>query len=104
MRVKGTQGSTLGKILTPSPSTGKNGTGYHYVHLRRGSVAAGGKHVLLHRLVARVFIGEPYEPGLVVDHIDGNKYNNAAENLRWITQSKNVRKAWSQTRKNDDPF
>lgn len=46
------------------------------------------KHV--HRLVAEAFLPEP-EDGTKrwVDHIDGNRSNNNAENLRWVTPSEN---------------
>lgn len=42
----------------------------------------------VHRVVARAFLGEPL-PGMVADHIDGNKSNNDVSNLRWTTRSVN---------------
>lgn len=50
----------------------------------------------IHRLVAETFVSG-YEPGKVVDHIDRNPKNNAATNLRWVTQRENC---WN---KNDKP-
>lgn len=43
---------------------------------------------LVHRMVAEVFIDNPYNKKYV-DHIDTDKLNNKADNLRWVTQSEN---------------
>lgn len=46
----------------------------------------------IHRLVAEAFclkLGNQTE----VDHIDGDKSNNVAENLRWVTRSENMQYA-----------
>lgn len=43
---------------------------------------------MVHRLIAITFV-EGYEKGLVVDHIDRNRKNNHASNLRWVTSSVN---------------
>ena len=45
-------------------------------------------HGLVHRLVALVWIPNP-ERKPCVDHIDRNKHNNSASNLRWVTHSEN---------------
>jgi len=42
----------------------------------------------LHRVVARAFV-EGYKEELVVNHLDGNKANNRADNLEWCTQKEN---------------
>lgn len=45
---------------------------------------------LVHRLVASAFVPNPN--GLSeVNHIDGDKLNNSAENLEWVTHSQNMR-------------
>ncbi|MDY6288294.1 MAG: HNH endonuclease [Bacteroidales bacterium] len=44
----------------------------------------------VHRQVALCFC-EGWRKGLQVNHKDGNKYNNRAENLEWVTASENVR-------------
>lgn len=51
----------------------------------------------LHRLVAYVWNENP--DGLeTVDHIDGDKGNNSAENLRWCSLSENIRKGFEDGR------
>jgi hypothetical protein len=42
----------------------------------------------IHRLVATHFC-DGYDPNLVVNHIDGDKLNNRAENLEFVTRSEN---------------
>lgn len=42
-----------------------------------------------HRLVAQLFCPNPYGYD-IVDHIDGDKYNNHASNLRWVTNKQNA--------------
>lgn len=48
------------------------------------------KDQLIHRLVAKAFCsGE--KDGFDVNHIDGNKSNNRADNLEWCTRSHNLK-------------
>jgi hypothetical protein len=46
--------------------------------------------VRIHRIVASAFHGEPPTKEHVVDHIDTNKQNNRAQNLRWVTRLENI--------------
>lgn len=76
-RVKGPKG-----IMTPS----KTAKGYLRVCL-----SIDGKQVeeKVHRLVAEAFIANPDDLPQV-NHIDGNKENNRAENLEWCTNQQNM--------------
>ncbi|MFZ6038765.1 MAG: HNH endonuclease signature motif containing protein [Bacteroidota bacterium] len=46
--------------------------------------------VRIHRIVATAFHGEAPTKEHVVDHIDTNKQNNRADNLRWVTRLENI--------------
>lgn len=48
------------------------------------------KKYRVHRLVASIFIPNPDNKPFV-DHIDGDRYNNRADNLRWVTSLENNR-------------
>ena len=65
----------------------KHKDGYIFVTLH-------GKQIQLHRIVAKLFHGQDYKEGLVVNHIDGNKLNNFADNLEWVTQSDNIKHSY----------
>ena len=62
-----------------------NSSGYRYVDCVNDF---GRKHLLVHRLVAKAFVSNPRNLN-EVDHIDTNKDNNHADNLRWCTHSEN---------------
>ena len=50
--------------------------------------------VSIHRLVAMAWCNnDDWRNKIVVDHLDGNKHNNAATNLRWVTPSENNKAA-----------
>lgn len=59
----------------------------------------GGKHYLVHRIVAITFIPNP-ENLPQVNHKDGNTHNNDVSNLEWVTPGDNQRHAYDIGLKN----
>lgn len=59
--------------------------GYAYVCIRKDGKA---HNIRLHRLIAKAFVPNPFNKPHV-NHKDGNKINNAANNLEWCTPSEN---------------
>lgn len=68
-----------------------NKHGYEMVDLSKNGVR---KTFQVHRLVAETFIPNP-DGFNTVDHIDSNKTNNHLNNLQWMSNSDNVKKAWN---------
>lgn len=75
------------KILS-APFADKRG--YREVSIRVNGVR---KRFSVHRLVAFAFC-DGYAPGLHVDHLNGDKSDNRACNLEWVTCEENVSRAW----------
>lgn len=61
----------------------------------------GGKYYYIHRIVAKLFIPNPNNLQFV-NHKDGNKSNNCADNLEWCTRSENEKHAWRIGLKNSE--
>lgn len=76
-------GKSYGHALRPW----LNSTGYEVVSilLKNGKR----KRQMVHRIVARVFLGEPKTTD-ECRHLDGNCRNNSAENLSWGSRSDNM--------------
>ena len=68
---------------------------FHYLHENYnskcgyGKLALKGNIKLLHRIVALAFIPNP-ENKPQVNHKDGDKHNNCASNLEWVTAKENA--------------
>lgn len=62
--------------------------GHGYLHLTIDGVQR-----YVHRLVAEAYLGNPPSDKVFVNHIDGNKGNNAAENLEWVDRIGNAQHA-----------
>lgn len=80
IRKRGDPGGWRRKTLTV------NTHGYYQVAVCCGD--ANKANLIVHRLVARVFIG-PRPDGMQVAHGDGNKLNNDIRNLRYATPKEN---------------
>jgi hypothetical protein len=77
-------------IVKPMLST----SGYLFVHL----VKERKKYTkYIHRLVGLAFLERQTED-VQIDHIDGDKTNNALSNLRWVTVSENCKAYGSEQR------
>ena len=76
-------------ILAQCPSE----KGYLMVLLRTNT-SRGCKSIKVHRIVATTFCEGQSEECCEVNHIDGNKNNNHAYNLEWISHLDNIRHAY----------
>lgn len=77
-------------------------SGYNRVHLCNNGKS---KSELVHRLVAKSFVPNP-ERKPEVNHKDGNKRNNCAKNLEWVTGAENkkhCREVLGKINRNPDP-
>lgn len=74
---------TTGQVLAPI----KHRAGYLYVNLGKKC------RQYIHRLVAQTFIDNPYNKPCV-NHINGIKSDNRAENLEWCTPYENMMHGW----------
>jgi len=81
-----------GKNIKPTD----NGNGYLIVGLRDNNRKR--KNYYVHRLVAEVFIQNPFDY-TEVNHKDFDKSNNYATNLEWITRKENVNYSLSNMEK-----
>ena len=76
----------MGKILKPNC----DGWGYYAVVLSKNGET---KRMKIHRLVAKYFVENPGNKPCV-NHINGAKRDNMADNLEWCTRSENDKHAF----------
>ena len=87
--IKAIRNDVLGRSYQPhimSQHLDKNG--YHIVHFRTGAHGEKSTSYRVHRAVAQAFIPNPQNKP-EVNHKDGNKSNNSADNLEWATTKEN---------------
>ena len=65
-------------------------SGYVKVALYKNGIK---KEELVHRLICSAF--HSFKSGMQVNHKDGNRQNNDAENLEWVTASQNLKHSYS---------
>lgn len=70
--------------------TKKGRKGYRHISISYGMYS---KPAKVHILIALTFLG-PRPPGMVVNHKDGDKENNSASNLEYISSSANIKHAY----------
>ena len=91
-----TDGTIYNKKFRPlKPSLKKSG--YFEVNLYGEEKP---KSALVHRLVAEAFCKK--SEGNEVNHINGNKEDNRAENLEWVTRRENLKHAYENGLRKDD--
>lgn len=74
-------------------------TGYVEVCLRDENGAP--HYVLLHRIIATAFCEKKYSKS-EVNHVDGNKTNNRADNLEWVSHGENLKHAYENNLRDND--
>jgi hypothetical protein len=75
--------TVTGRVL----STKVSKVGYETINLKRLGTRS------VHILVAEAWVGQKPSDEHVIDHIDGNKLNNNASNLEWVTRKNNTTRA-----------
>lgn len=81
--------SNLGNVrnkITGTVRKQTNRNGYRKIRINN-------KDVNIHKLVAEAFL-DGYHEGLEINHKDGNKANNRADNLEWVTKKENILHAY----------
>ena len=85
----GLYASSHGRVITKRKGVhhGSNSSGYRVINYDR-------KTWRVHRMIAETFVPNP-ENKSEVNHINGNKADNRADNLEWCTSSENKQHAYN---------
>lgn len=85
--------SNKGRIKSKNKVLSRNDNGHGYLSVMM-SIKNHHFRRYVHRLVAKAFVENPNNYPQI-NHKDGNKQNNNADNLEWVTQKMNNRHAWA---------
>lgn len=88
--------SELGTVYSEVNGFIKVGTtlkGYKKISMFTGTKNP--KPVTVHKMVAWTFHRDQWRPGYDVDHLDGVKSNNRADNLEWVSRKINIQRAYA---------
>ncbi len=90
----GYEADAMGRVYSVAHGNGRElrgkpnpQSGYVYVRMMTESTR---KSVRLSCLIAKLFLGDAPSPAHQVRHLNGNKLNNAATNLKWGTAKENA--------------
>ena len=82
------------RLMRPS----KKKTGYYELAMYNSN---GVKYFSVHRIIAELFIEKP-KGAEEVNHINGNKSDNSAKNLEWVTHGNNLKHAYETKLREQD--
>jgi hypothetical protein len=91
-RIMGGRGAVTGKILSLN-RLNKKGYATVWLHKFINGVQVK-KFMTTHHVVAAAFLPPQPTPDHQVNHKDGVKTNNCADNLEWVTNQENMDHSW----------
>ncbi len=91
-RIMGGRGATVGRMLSDK-RLNKKGYPTVYLHKYVDGIQTK-KPMTVHHVVAAAFLPPQPTPDHQVNHKDGVKTNNCADNLEWVTNQENMDHSW----------